>query len=150
MSWIFFRSNSFNDIKIIFIKIIFIPSELIALFNRNFLLELSIQIGKWDLLFGLFGAMSIFLLSLVEYFVKNNIEIYLLFPPLSPPLFETSILEIEKIYSGILLLKNIKPLFHPQEIIYKNDDFFDTRYHLNYNAAIKHTLYIISKYKDQE
>jgi hypothetical protein len=56
-------------------------------------------------------------------------------------------MEIKKIYSRILLLKNIKPLFHPQEVIYNDNDFFNTYYHLNYNTAIKYTRYIISKYR---
>jgi hypothetical protein len=80
----------------------------------------------------------------------NNIEVYLLFPPCTYSLFETSGLEMGKIYSEVLSSKNLKTLFRPQDVIYKDDDFFDTVYHLNYKAAIKHTQYIISRYKNQQ
>jgi hypothetical protein len=86
----------------------------------------------------------------LERLVKEDIEIYLLFPPITHSLVETSNTEIEKIYSRILSSKNIKLLFLPQDVIYNNNDFFDTAYHLNYDAAIKYTQYIISKYKKQE
>jgi hypothetical protein len=82
--------------------------------------------------------------------VKNNIEIYLLFPPADYSLFENSNSEIERIYYKILSSKNVKPLFHPKEVLYNNNDFFNHYYHLNYNAAIEHTKFIILKYKDQE
>jgi hypothetical protein len=85
-----------------------------------------------------------------DYLTWKNIEIYLLFPPASHSLFESSNTEIKKIYSRISSLKNIQVLFYPQEVIYKDCDFFNTNYHLNYNAAIKHTKYIISKYKNQK
>ncbi|MDR1288572.1 MAG: hypothetical protein LBK08_13280 [Treponema sp.] len=80
--------------------------------------------------------------------VKNNIGVYLLFPPGTGFLFEISALEIEKIYSAVLLLKNITPLFHPGDVLYTDDNFFDTFYHLNYDAAIQYTRYIISRYKE--
>jgi hypothetical protein len=81
---------------------------------------------------------------------RKDIEIYLLFPPGSSSLFETSDKEIKKIYFKLLSLRSIKLLFRPQEVKYANNDFFDTHYHLNYNAAIKYTQYIISKYKHLE
>jgi hypothetical protein len=80
--------------------------------------------------------------------VKNNVDVYLLFPPGNGLLFETSALEIEKIYSAVLLLKNITPLFHPAEALYTDDNFFDTFYHLNYDAAVIYTRHIISRYKE--
>jgi D-alanyl-lipoteichoic acid acyltransferase DltB (MBOAT superfamily) len=66
MSWIFFRANSFNDVKTIIAKIIFIPFELAGLLNGNFSSGSSVSIGKWNAVFGLFGAVSVFLLSLYE------------------------------------------------------------------------------------
>jgi hypothetical protein len=81
---------------------------------------------------------------------RKDIEIYLLFPPGDRSLFETSDKEIRKIYSKLLALKTIKLLFRPQEVKYADNDFFNTVYHLNYNAAIKYTQYIISKYKHLE
>lgn len=84
------------------------------------------------------------------YLSGNNIETYVLFPPSTHSLLETSALGLEKIYSEILSSKNLNPLFRPQDAIYNDDDFFDTIYHLNYKAAIKHTQYIISKYKNQQ
>lgn len=85
-----------------------------------------------------------------DYLTKKNIEVYLLFPPTDRSLFKSSSIEIEKIYSRILVLKNIRVLFNPEEVIYNDDDFFNTYYHLNYNAAIEHTKYVISKYKNQK
>jgi hypothetical protein len=82
-----------------------------------------------------------------DYFSRNNIELYLLFPPSTHSLSETSNAELEKIYSKILSSKNLKPLFRPQDVVYKDHDFFDSVYHLNYKMAIQHTQYIIDKYK---
>jgi hypothetical protein len=84
-----------------------------------------------------------------DYFSRNNIEVYLLFPPSTHSLSETSNSELEKIYSKVLLSKNLKTLFRPQDVVYDDQDFFDTFYHLNYEAAIKYTRYIIDKYKNQ-
>jgi D-alanyl-lipoteichoic acid acyltransferase DltB (MBOAT superfamily) len=66
ISWIFFRANSFNDIKTIFAKIISIPFELTGILNHNVSFKSSIEIGKWDFLFCFFGVVIVFLLSLYE------------------------------------------------------------------------------------
>jgi D-alanyl-lipoteichoic acid acyltransferase DltB (MBOAT superfamily) len=74
ISWIFFRANSFKDLKIIFTKIMHIPWELAGLLHYPFSFESFkssfkpkiIPIGKWDFVFGLFGIISVFLLSLYE------------------------------------------------------------------------------------
>jgi hypothetical protein len=112
-----------------------IPNKFLKI-NHSFVYEDKMFISKLD--------------KYLDRIARKGIEIYLLFPPGDYSLFETSGMEIEKIYSKVSSLKNIKLLFHPQEVIYNNNDFFDTFYHLNYNAAIKYTQYIISKYKHLE
>jgi D-alanyl-lipoteichoic acid acyltransferase DltB (MBOAT superfamily) len=66
LSWIFFRANSFADIKIIFLKIVLIPSELSDLLNHDFSFKSTIPIGKWNSMLGLLGVISVLILSLYE------------------------------------------------------------------------------------
>jgi D-alanyl-lipoteichoic acid acyltransferase DltB (MBOAT superfamily) len=73
VSWIFFRANSIDDLKIILAKIIHIPGELAGLLHNPLSYELfkssfkpSALVGRQDFVFALLGVMSIFLLSLYE------------------------------------------------------------------------------------
>jgi D-alanyl-lipoteichoic acid acyltransferase DltB (MBOAT superfamily) len=88
ISWIFFRANSLNDLKIIIAKIAHIPWELSAILRHPFsyesfksLFKSSIPISKRDLLFGLFGVLSVFLLSLCE---RTNKDICISMAKLPP------------------------------------------------------------------
>jgi hypothetical protein len=88
ISWVFFRVNSLADLKIIFTKIVYIPQELAALLHNPLSYESfktsfksSLPVGKWDFLLGLFGIISIFLLSLYE---RKNRDICLTAAKLLP------------------------------------------------------------------
>jgi D-alanyl-lipoteichoic acid acyltransferase DltB (MBOAT superfamily) len=81
LSWIFFRANSFSDIKIIFIKLINIPWEASDLLRHRFSFKPSIEIAEWDFVFILFGVISVFLLSLYE---RKNKDICSAIGKLSP------------------------------------------------------------------
>jgi hypothetical protein len=85
----------------------------------------------------------------INFLAENGVEIYFLFPPGDNSLFENSKAEIDKIYSKVISAKNIKILYAPQQVIYNDDYFFNTFYHLNYTGAIAHTKYIIEKYKNK-
>ncbi|MDR1301113.1 MAG: hypothetical protein LBK43_01405 [Treponema sp.] len=86
----------------------------------------------------------------INHFYENGIQVYLLFPPSDSHFHENARIEIEKIYSAISVFDNIRLLFRPWDVIYADNCFFDTSYHLNYNSAIKHTQYIISKYLEEK
>jgi hypothetical protein len=84
----------------------------------------------------------------LDSMAKKGVKIILLFPPYVVESYDSSIEYIEQIYNDVLNKLNVRILYDPDESCYPAEMFYDTVYHLKWDAAEENTRMIARKYMD--
>lgn len=82
----------------------------------------------------------------VQSLEKKGARVFLLFPPYDSMEYSIHGQFIEEIYSAVNAELSATVLFRPQDSVYSHENFFDTVYHLTWEAAENHTSMIVERY----